>query len=135
MTALTGVPRFSSSLPSANLPTEARELARYNVVKPNLTDPTAAPYSSDPDLEYLVAGYTRYNTGAGRYLVRVTYDPVNLSNQAVPPGKYLKIESIGREGNIDSLDPTTYTNNRSTDRTQSYPCGVQADWHHRLRPL
>jgi len=102
----------------ATPPTEARELARYNAAVAANKLPIVN--ANDPDLEYLQAGYARYNTGAGRYLVRVTYDPVNVSNQTVSPGKYLKIESIGREGNIDPLDPTTYTNNRSTDRTQSY---------------
>ena len=102
----------------ATPPTEARELARYNaaVTANNLPVVNA----SDPDLEYLQAGYARYNTGAGRFLVRVTYDPVNIGNATVPPGKYLKIESIGREGVIDPVDPTTYSNNRSTDRTQAY---------------
>ena len=101
-------------------PTEARELARYNAAKSTLTDGTVLPYSSDPDLPYLQAGYARYNTGAGRFLVRVTYDPVNVALATVPPGKYLKIESIGREGTINQTDPTTYSNNRSSDRTQAY---------------
>ncbi len=95
-------------------PTEARELARYNANTP------PAANTADPDLEYLQVGYARYNTGAGRFLVRVTYDPVNIATATVPPGKYLKIESIGREGVIDPNDPTTYSNNRSTDKTQSY---------------
>jgi len=122
----------------ANPPTEARELARYNAAV--VANKLPIVNANDPDLEYLQAGYTRYNTGAGRYLVRVTYTPVIVKDTqgqlydpvtatdangnrlpvAVPPGKYLKIESIGREGNIDPTDPTTYTNNRSTDRTQSY---------------
>lgn len=96
-------------------PTEARELARYNAAVAALPQVNV----NDPDAEYLQAGYARYNTGAGRYLVRVTYDPVNVSGLSVPPGKYLKIESIGREGNIDPTDPTTYTNNRSSDKTQA----------------
>ncbi len=102
----------------ATPPTEARELARYNAAV--TADNLPAVNVSDPDLEYLQAGYARYNTGAGRFLVRVTYDPVNLVGAAVPPGKYLKIEAIGREGTINPVDPTTYTNNRSTDRTQAY---------------
>lgn len=78
--------------------------------------------TDDPDYKYLTAGYTKYTTGAGRFLLRVTYDPVNAINStgALPPGKYLKIESIGREGIVDSMDPTTYANNRTTDRVQSY---------------
>ena len=116
-------------------PTQPRELARYSANLPPLAN------TGDPDLEYLQAGYARYNTGAGRFLVRVTYTPVVLKDKqgqyydpligldangvavapvAVPPGKYLKIESIGREGVIDQNDPTTYTNNRSSDRTQAY---------------
>ena len=81
---------------------------------------TASP--DDPDFKYLTAGYAKYTTGAGRFLLRVTYDPVNAINStgALPPGKYLKIESIGREGIVDSMDPTTYANNRTTDRVQSY---------------
>jgi hypothetical protein len=106
---------------------DSRERLRYKA------NPPAAANPSDPDLEYLQAGFARYNTGAGRFLLRVTYNPVNVigdPNNApsyvsatglpVPPGKYLKIESIGREGLIDQIDPTTYTNNRSTDRTQAY---------------
>ena len=117
-------------------PTEAREMARYNAA---VTAGLATANANDPDLEYLQAGYARYNTGAGRFLVRVTYTPVLLKDVngllynpvfgtdasggaaiAVAPGKYLKIESIGREGTIDPNDPTTYSNNRSTDRTQAY---------------
>ncbi len=101
-----------------------RELARYQA---SLMPPTSLPAAStdDPDYKYLTAGYAKYNTGAGRFLLRVTYDPVNTIGQnnqlgALPPGKYLKIESIGREGVVDSMDPTTYANNRTTDRLQSY---------------
>jgi hypothetical protein len=124
-----------------NPPTEPRELARYNVAAANLPALTALPYSNDPDLKYLEAGFARYNTGAGRFLLRVTYTPVLLRDTptsqyydpviktdangqeipvSVPPGKYLKIESIGREGVIDPQDPTTYGNNRSSDRLQAY---------------
>jgi len=120
-------------------PTEARELARYTAAVAANSLPVVN--ASDPDAEYLQAGYARYNTGAGRYLVRVTYTPIvekdtqgqlydpvigtdahgiAIAPVAVPPGKYLKIESIGRGGNIDPMDPTTYGNNRSSDRTQSY---------------
>ncbi len=102
-------------------PTEARELARYNAqIQPTNSNGLAAVNPADPDATYLSAGYARYNTGAGRFLVRVTYDPVNVTSANVPPGKYLKIESIGREGVIDQNDPTTFGNNRSSDRTQAY---------------
>ena len=100
-------------------PTEARELARYNAAVTANALPTVSV--NDPDHAYLEAGFARYNTGAGRYLIRVTYDPVNLGPGGVPltvpAGKYLKIESVGREGTIDPTDPTTYTNNRTSDRT------------------
>jgi len=119
---------------------DSRERKRYKSqvynpqTNPNGLAPVPTGTPGDPDAEYLQAGYARYNTGAGRYLVRVTYNPVNLvgdpansannyvstTGLAVPPGKYLKIESIGRGGNIDPMDPTTYGNNRSSDRTQSY---------------
>ncbi len=96
-----------------------RELARYQAA---VLAGLGAASPDDPDFKYLTAGFAKYTTGAGRFLLRVTYDPVNAINStgALPPGKYLKIESIGREGIVDSLDPTTYANNRTTDRVQSY---------------
>ncbi len=127
-------------------PTEPRELARYTAVAASLPSLTALPYSNDPDAKYLEAGFARYNTGAGRFLLRLTYTPVLLKDAqgqyydptigkdangvalapiAVPPGKYIKIESIGREGVIDLLDPTTYANNRSSDRLQAYQVAYQ----------
>ena len=121
-----------------NPPTEARELARYtNAVA---ASGLSAPDPTDPDAKYLEAGYVRYNTGAGRFLLRLTYTPVLLKDAqgqyydpvfgngtpvAIPPGKYIKIESIGREGVIDPRDPTTYGNNRSSDRLQSYQVAFQ----------
>ena len=106
-------------------PPGTRELARYNAVSAGLIDLTP---SSDPDKEYLMAGFTRYNTGNGRFLLRLTYDPVNTEGATVPPtegatvppGRYIKIEAIGREGVIDQTDPTSFANNLSTDRTQSF---------------
>ena len=67
-------------------PTEKREMMRYMAQLYNAaTNPTGlkAANADDPDLEYLQAGYARYNTGAGRFLVRVTYTPVLLKD--VPP--------------------------------------------------
>ena len=125
-------------------PTEARELARYTSAVSANSLP--APDPNDPDVKYLEAGFARYNTGAGRFLLRLTYTPVLLKDTqgqyydpvfgvtaagvanapvAIPPGKYIKIESIGREGVIDPLDPTTYGNNRSSDRLQSYQVAYQ----------
>ena len=54
------------------------------------------------------------------FLLRLTYDPINLNGATVSPGRYIKIESIGREGVIDPIDPTTFGNNRSSDRLQAY---------------
>ena len=120
-------PPLQFQLDPADQPSGTREAARYAaqtaVGNPNRLG-TVLP--NDPDLKYLQAGFARYNTGAGRFLLRVTYDPVNIGlgqpavQAAVPPGKYLKIESIGREGIIDYIDPTTFGNNRSSDRTQAY---------------
>lgn len=127
-----------------NPPTEARELARYTAAVTANSLPAADP--KDPDKNYLEAGFARYNTGVGRFLLRLTYTPVLLRDSVtssfydpviktdasgteipvvVPPGKYIKIESIGREGVIDLQDPTTYANNRSSDRLQAYQVAYQ----------
>jgi len=125
-------------------PTEKRELDRYTAAvsanKLSLPDP------QDPDAKYLEAGFARYNTGAGRFLLRLTYTPVlvratatdpfydpvtktdasgQLLTVSIPPGKYIKIESIGREGVIDPVDPTTFGNNRTSERLQSYQVAYQ----------
>lgn len=49
-------------------------------------------------------GYTTYNTGGGRFLLRVSYNP----NPSDPYSKYIKIESVGRWGVFDNNDPTTW---------------------------
>ena len=68
--------------------------------------PTAAeqPSQSDPDYKWLMEGYTRYDYGSGRFLLRVTYNP----NGEDSLSKYIKIESVGRMGHIDQRDPTTW---------------------------
>ena len=125
-------------------PKETRELNRYTAAV--LANSLSAPDPTDPDAKYLEAGFARYNTGAGRFLLRATYMPVlekdaqgqffdpvyglDVNNVAIapvsiPPGKYIKIESIGREGVIDTLDPTTFGNNRTSDRLQSYQVAYQ----------
>lgn len=71
----------------------------------------------DPDFEWLrpytpaeagdtgpTGGYTRFNSGQGRFLLRVSYNP----DPRIPMSKYIKIESVGRWGNIDPDDPTTF---------------------------
>ncbi len=100
------------------IPTDAREANRYAAAV--TTNSLAAAAVTDPDKAYLDQGFTRYTAGAGRFLLRLTYDPINLYKANSAPGRYIKIEAIGREGVIDPLDPTTYGNNRSSDRTQAY---------------
>ena len=65
-------------------------------------------------------GFTRVEYGGGRFLIRVTYNPNNdpalgpiapdaaTSGQPSPLSRYLRIESVGREGIVDPDDPTTY---------------------------
>ena len=74
---------------------------------------------ADPDYAYLSQRYFRYNTGNGRFLIRVTYDPLGSEFNAAHPGhptatdplaRYIKIESVGREGTVDLRDPTTFPN-------------------------
>ncbi|MCE5315700.1 MAG: hypothetical protein ABFD49_07945 [Armatimonadota bacterium] len=52
-------------------------------------------------------GYTTYDTGGGRFLLRVTYAPDTND----PLSKYIKIESIGRWGVVNKDDPTTLGHN------------------------
>lgn len=49
-------------------------------------------------------GYTTFNTGQGRFLLRVSYRP----DMKDPLSKFIKIESIGRIGVFDENDPTTW---------------------------
>lgn len=77
---------------------------------------------NDPDKPFLDQGFARYNLGTGRFLLRVTYDPVGLNSQATgagraagspytdPRARYIKIEVVGREGVIVDNDPTTFVN-------------------------
>ncbi|BDI32968.1 hypothetical protein CCAX7_50190 [Capsulimonas corticalis] len=93
----------------------------------NLTPAQTAALRKDPDYDYLSQRYARYNTGNGRFLIRVTYDPLGSqfnpknTQPAVfdpknpgapvatdPLARYIKIEAVGREGNIDPKDPTTF---------------------------
>ena len=66
------------------------------------------PDPRDPDYKWLISGFSRYNYGQGRFLLRVTYEP----KLGGPMSKLIKIESIGRMGlvNPDYFDdPTTMT--------------------------
>lgn len=58
----------------------------------------------DPDYFWLSKGFHRISQRAGRALVRVVYDP----DPANPNGQYLKIESIGRPGELNPDDPTEF---------------------------
>jgi hypothetical protein len=71
---------------------------------------------NDPDFQWIRAywptelgycgptgGYTRFNSGQGRFLLRVSYNP----DPDVPMSKYIKLECVGRWGTIDPTDPTT----------------------------
>lgn len=96
------------------------EQKRYNAAVASLNLLPAD--RNDPDKVFLDQGFTRYNTGTGRFLLRVTYDPVGLNNQSTagartigtpytdPRARYIKIEVVGREGTIDPTDPTTFVN-------------------------
>lgn len=69
------------------------------------------PDQRDPDYFWLMRGFSRFSYGAGRFLLRVSYDPTPIDAQnfqADPMSKYMKIEAIGRMGVVDSTDPTTW---------------------------
>jgi hypothetical protein len=86
---------------------------------------------SDPDYYWLKpcgapgaaagepCGYTRVNFGGptpsqgnigGRALVKITYTPNNPND---PLSRYIKLDSVGRAGQVDPADPTTYKNSES----------------------
>ncbi|MFQ3548868.1 MAG: hypothetical protein SNJ70_03865 [Armatimonadota bacterium] len=48
-------------------------------------------------------GFTTFNHGGGRFLLKVSYEPDKYD----PLSKYIRIESIGRWGELDPEDPTT----------------------------
>ncbi len=52
-------------------------------------------------------GYTTFNSGQGRFLLRVSYNP----RPDDPKSKFIKIESIGRIGVFLEDDPTTHKPN------------------------
>ena len=89
-------------------------------------------------------GYTRVGYGDGRFLVRVTYNPSNWIGAPVSPdvpagarpgangeigptplSKFIRIESVGREGVVDPRDPTTFTpTNLRREMVAFKPIGV-----------
>lgn len=70
----------------------------------------------DPDAEWLSNGYVRVPTGRGRFLIRVTYQPSFKVASATsggpdvydPNSAMLHIESVGRPGDFDPNDPTSF---------------------------
>jgi hypothetical protein len=100
-----------------------------------LVVPPSPALGGDPDFAYLQAGYTRFNQGNGRFLLRVSYQPVKLNAGGDPVDsnnnvtndpakmvypnldKYIKIECIGRRGVVDENDPTTWRNADPLHRT------------------
>jgi hypothetical protein len=105
--------------------------------RPPLTD-QAGLLPDDPDYNWLkdpdpndsTPAFTRYTYEDGRFLVRVTYDPVPPTDAELDPlrppdasdleweamkrdirllRQCLKIEIVGREGVVDPSDPTTFT--------------------------
>lgn len=67
--------------------------------------PTQLTDARDPDRRWLQTGlYTRVPLTRGRALVRVSMEP----DPQKPTGKYIRIESVGRSGFVDALDPTTF---------------------------
>lgn len=82
---------------------------------------TGGSEAADPDAVWLAEGFTRYNVGNGRFLIRLSYvfNPDTgfpSQNGQAPTGteKYIRIDSIGRFGNVDPTDPTTYVNQPPT---------------------
>lgn len=89
-------------------------------------DPQPTPNPQDPDYEYIKDGFSRFSHGNGRFLLRVSYAPVQMGPDGLPvdangrttsdqtrmvyppTGRYIKIESIGRNGVVDPTDPTTW---------------------------
>ncbi len=68
--------------------------------------------ANDPDYFWLQRGFTRLPLKGGRALVRVSYDP-DPSN---PVGQAIKIESVGRTGELDPKDPTVFVQNQVSPR-------------------
>ncbi|MDR3710015.1 MAG: hypothetical protein P4L33_17105 [Capsulimonadaceae bacterium] len=107
---------------------------QYNTTSPEVCTWLTAALSTDPDKTYLSAGYTRYNVGAGRFLLRVSYlnetgdasenpAPNTGAPQQTTTSKFLKIESVGLEGTVNPDDPTlvNVATSRPSTRTAYKP--------------
>jgi len=79
------------------------------------------PIDTDPDREWLLQGYCRFNYGKGRFMLRLTYEPQPND----PLSKFIKIESIGRMGVVDKNDPTTLAI-KQTPRSLRYKVAYKA---------
>ena len=90
----------------------ADEAAQYGLISSGLS----AIATNDPDAFWLKQGFTRYNTQGGRFLLRLSYGAQKpgspFENDDTQTGKYIKIESIGRTGEIAYIagepDPTSF---------------------------
>ncbi|MDO8685002.1 MAG: hypothetical protein Q7N50_16175 [Armatimonadota bacterium] len=100
---------------------------------PDIVDPadivTTYPIvADDPDRDWILKErkdrFSRINSGEGRFLLRVSYNP----DPADPLSKYIKIESIGRMGVVNPADPTTMATGRKhllrVELTAYKPIGV-----------
>lgn len=76
--------------------------------------PSTPISNSDPDYYWLEKGFFRYPQRSGRALVRVGYDP----NPDNPNGEMLRIEAIGRVGDVSAADndPTVFVSNGASPR-------------------
>ena len=113
-------------------PNDPGQLVNYDVDKDGIVNDEYAG-KTDPDYMWVrlpnlktgTGGYTRVNFGSdipgarergpavgGRSLVRITYAP----NVADPLSRYIRLDSVGRVGQIDPRDPTTYTNTEGLDQ-------------------
>ena len=77
------------------------------------TFPAGAFSAIDPDYRWLSAGFTRLFFQGGRALIRVVYDP----HADDPRSPYLRIESVGRQGDLgQGNDPTVFTTDGNAPR-------------------
>lgn len=82
-----------------NLPIAQKQDPDYRWLRPYAnTERVIGNYEAGPS-----GGFTRIQFGKGRALIRLTY----LPNRRDPFSHFLKIESIGRVGEVNPNDPTT----------------------------
>ena len=135
---LTNSPEGADWRPIPDCPPSVDGLCTVNPTQPfNITTNPLKISEADPDYHWIKnyepatgeGGYTRVNFGGpdatagnlgGRALVRISYRPNYpiSGTQTYPTGvpaaaevnKYLKLEAVGRSGQINPADPTTYGN-------------------------